>query len=176
MAVFEVVASYDVPLRKIAHGQVFDDEGIKELGCLKDFQKRGCYIFCINYPNGKIPIYVGKTQDRSFGSRAFSADNRLRTQDYLNSLQKLYSMSIFLVAQKSAPGAPNIRDIDRIESWLISKARQRNPNLLNKRKVGNIVIAQQLEIAHLLKSRVRGKPPRVVSDFKSMMGLNDRTP
>ena len=84
MAVFEVSVRHSVPLMQLMRGQAFDEEVLDRLRRERDFEKRGCYVFSVDYPAGSMPAYVGKTQDQSFGSRAFAADTRLRLQNHLN--------------------------------------------------------------------------------------------
>ena len=172
MAIFEVRSRHNIPLRHLSKGRTFDDEAMDALREHTDFGKRGCYVFGISYPTGSLPIYVGKTEEQSFASRAFSNDKLLRIQNFMNSQLRDYKLVIYLISQTESRGAPNIRDIDVIESWLIYHARQRNAELVNKRKVANSVyLGPTLQIVYLHNNFPRGNAPSVVRDFKQMMGI-----
>lgn len=132
----------------------------------------GLYIFALRKQGrggSAVPWYVGKTERRSLAIEALQKDK----------LRK-YAMAL-----GSSPGKPVLyfltprgtadrNRIDKLETFLIWLARQKNPRLLNKKKVHlSPETLQQhlsgLQVAGVLNSG-KGKPGDAANAFLSMIG------
>lgn len=134
----------------------------------------GVYIFAIRRRGRGTanPWYVGLNKGRVRGSLSSEALTRDKLHKYARALASDGSGSALLFFL--SPGDRRSDDIPRLETFLIWLARQRNPRLLNTKKIR--LTPQALGI-HLREHRIPGaltpavgRPARRASDFRKMIG------
>ena len=136
----------------------------------------GIYIFAIK-PKGRgagIPWYVGINEGKTQSSLFREALTNDKLKKYARGLAEQPFGSAWLYFL-----SPEDRRKDRIpelETFLIWLARQRNPHLLNAKKVR--LTPESLK-THLVQHRILGvltsrvgKPPTGASEFRKMIGWN----
>jgi hypothetical protein len=131
----------------------------------------GIYVFALRKPGGlggSTPWYIGKTEANTLGKEALTADKLRKYASALNA-----SVGTPLLYFLTPKGAADRNRIDELEIFLIWLARQKNPHLINKKKVRLSPEALQdhlanLRIAGFLNSR--GNPGSAAVDFKTMIG------
>ena len=135
MKEFTVHGPYPVPLEpnKIAK-MVAKNLKIFWQGVGAMAEKKGVYVFAIRAGRGYTPIYVGKTEARTFAFETFTNTNRAghynpALLDYEKGLPVL-----FLITHPAGKGAVNRRCIDQIETFMIDIASIKNAGVSNVRK------------------------------------------
>ncbi|HYW54661.1 MAG TPA: hypothetical protein VE826_11865 [Dongiaceae bacterium] len=133
-------------------------------------QRIGVYVMGISRKGGSaVPWYVGKTEKNSLGYESLHRD---KIRKYAQALISSGEGTPILYFVTSNSGWDEKR-IDRLETFLIWLARQRNPSLLNAKKVHltpsslNGYLAE-LQIHGILNS-TQGYPGDSIS-FRSMIG------
>jgi hypothetical protein len=134
-------------------------------------QRRGVYVFGLRSQKGAVrPWYVGLAKKQTFAEEAMTHD---KLRKYAAAMfGRTGRPTITLVAAPlTGPG----NSIDDLETLLIWIARERNPKLLNEKKVSSspkklIGLVNKLEIVGVLNSG-KGKPSNAAKDFSKLMGL-----
>lgn len=135
----------------------------------------GLYIFAIRRQRGAgKPWYVGKNEGTDQGSLYKEALTAEKLGKYARALAEEGSGTAFLVFL--SPGDRRSDKIPELETFLIWLARQRNPHLLNKRKVSLTPSSlhwhlHRHQIAGVLNSRA-GHPGKAADAFRKMIGWN----
>jgi hypothetical protein len=136
----------------------------------------GVYVFAIRRKGrgAGVPWYVGKNQGKTQSSLHKEALTNEKLRKYALALAEEDSGSASLYFL--SPEDRRVDDIPELETFLIWLARQRNPRLLNTKKV-RLTPASLNE--HLGNHRIpgiltplRGKPPSGMSEFRRMIGWN----
>ena len=134
----------------------------------------GLYVFAIRPKGGSgVPWYVGKNEGGEQGSLYKEALTPDKLRKYARALAEEGSGTALLFFL--SPEDRRSDNIDDLEMFLIWLARQRNPRLLNKRKVR---LTPQSLYDHLrqhkIKSVLNADPgnPRAATPFKKMIGWN----
>lgn len=150
MTIFVPYGPFNVPTQKARNGKmphaniekVFWEQKGSDLKSLSD--ARGCYIFAIRAAKGYIPWYVGKTAKASFSKEIFNGDNKYKYSCVLSNCGKGNPVMFFVAYPPDKKGPANQPFIDKVETFLIEKCRDKNAKLLNKHK------------AHLAKWAIEG--------------------
>jgi len=136
----------------------------------------GLYIFAVR-PKGRgagFPWYVGINEGKGQSSLYREALTNDKLRKYARALAEEGAGSALLYCL--SPEDRRSDNIPQLETFLIWLARQRNPRLLNTKKVRLTPKVlndhlRQHHIAGVLTSRV-GKPREGTSDFRKMIGWN----
>ena len=135
----------------------------------------GLYVFAIRRQSGSgVPWYVGKNEGRKQGSLYKEALTNDKLRKYARALTEEGSGTALLFFL--SPEDRRSDNIDDLEKFLIWLARQRNPRLLNEKKVR---LTPQSLYDHLQRHRIKGvlnahpgNPGAAGDDFKKMIGWN----
>ena len=134
----------------------------------------GIYVFAIRRQRGSgLPWYVGKNEGKEQGSLYKEALTNDKLRKYASALAEEGSGTALLFFL--SPTDRRSDNIDNLEKFLIWLARQRNPRLLNKRKVR---LTPQSLYDHLRRHRIKGVlnadpgNPGTAGSFKRMIGWN----
>jgi hypothetical protein len=134
----------------------------------------GLYVFAIRRQRGSgLPWYVGKNEGQEQGSLYKEALTNDKLRKYARALTEEGSGNALLFFL--SPTDRRSDNIDDLEKFLIWLARQRNPRLLNKRKVR---LTPQSLYDHLLRHKIAGVlnagpgNPGAAGSFKKMIGWN----
>lgn len=133
----------------------------------------GVYVFAVGRKGGgRIPWYVGINQGKRHSSLHREALTNDKLRKYARALAEEDSGSAMLYFL--SPEDRRSDDILALETFLIWLARQRNPRLLNTKKVR---LSPKSLNRHLRQHRISGvltksvgKPPKAASNFKKMIG------
>ena len=134
----------------------------------------GLYVFVVRRRAGPgLPWYVGKNEGREQGSLYKEALTNDKLRKYASALAEEGSGTarLYFLSPKDRR-SDNINDLEKFLIWL---ARQRNPRLLNKRKIR---LTPQSLYEHLQRHTINGvlnaQPgnPGIAGRFKSMIGWN----
>lgn len=136
----------------------------------------GLYVFAIRR-KGKgagIPWYVGLNQGKRRTSLYREALTNDKLRKYARALAEQDAGSALLYFLR--PEDRRSDDIPELETFLIWLARQRNPHLINTKKVR---LSPKSLYTHLREHRIvglltkrAGKPPKSASAFQQMIGWN----
>lgn len=136
----------------------------------------GLYIFAIRRKGrgAGLPWYVGINEGKGRSSLFREALTNDKLRKYARALAEETTGSALLYFL--SPEDRRSDNIAHLETFLIWLARQRNPRLLNAKKVRLTPKSlnahlQQHRIEGVLASRV-GKPSKGTSDFRTMIGWN----
>jgi len=129
----------------------------------------GCYVFRVLAGKGSTPLYVGKAEKQAFKTECFSADKMMKYNEGLATRKRGRPQLIFLaqVTQKRndfrKPTTGERPFIQALESMLIGKAFEKNPDILN---IQGTRKAQKLEVEGFLNTSqlARGGPAKVLRD------------
>jgi hypothetical protein len=136
----------------------------------------GVYIFAIRKKGrgAGAPWYVGINEGKHKSSLYREALTADKLRKYARALAEESTGSALLYFL--SPSDRRSDKIPELETFLIWLARQRNPRLLNSRKVR---LTPKSLNNHLREHRIAGvltkqagKPPKGVSDFQKMIGWN----
>jgi len=130
----------------------------------------GCYIFSIRAGKGALPWYVGLAEKQSFRNECFKSHKLVH---YNNAIASRRGTPLLTLIAKYTPKGKVIsptgnehRDIQFLETMLISNCLRRNPNLYNIRSTK---LLREIVIPGLLNNP-KGKIAASASDFKSLIG------
>jgi hypothetical protein len=128
--------------------------------------RRGIYVFALRAGQGIKPVYVGKTERRTFEIEAFTDRNLAHKfnpalLDYAKG-----TAVMFFVAHPKTHGAINRNLIDELETFLIGVAWQKNPCLTNIYKMPN----PKWAIKGVVRA-AKGKPTKAETAFRHALGL-----
>jgi len=130
----------------------------------------GCYVFSVRAGKGTLPWYVGKAEKQSFRFECFSA-HKLNHYNNIVAARKGTPL-LTLIAKYSPtrrlvkPGNSEHRDIDFLETMMISAAIRRNPDVLNVR---DTKLLRELTVPGMLNTP-QGKTHSSVVAFRELMG------
>lgn len=162
---FSVSKAFDVPLET---GRLLDGKTcgeaffVGEAAKYKD--KKGCYVFALRNGGGVTPYYVGKTK-KSFGEESFAAQKI--SHHYQPTIARNQGTPVMtFVAIDSARGRTPDSTIREVEKYLIQTAYAKNPRLSNVQNLPK----EWWSIDGVMNAS-RGKPSKIISDFRSMMGI-----
>lgn len=177
MAKFQVVGRYDLDAEDVVntHGLIraLTPASIATFQGLPNAQRKGVYIFSLKGQGGSVmPWYVGMARAQSFAQEAMTKD---KLRKYASAMFGRTGKPVITLVAAPAKGAKT-EAIDRLETLLIWIARDRNPALVNVRKVEStpqkiIGLVNEIEISGVLNKNP-GQPSNHAVDFRSMMGLS----
>jgi hypothetical protein len=134
----------------------------------------GLYVFAIRRQAGSgLPWYVGKNEGRAQGSLYKESLTNDKLRKYARALAEEGSGTALLFFL--SPEDRRSDNIDELEKFLIWLARQRNPRLLNRRKVR---LTPESLYDHLQRHSIKGVlnagpgNPGTAVPFKRMIGWN----
>jgi hypothetical protein len=135
----------------------------------------GLYIFAIRRQRGAgIPWYVGKNEGKHQGSLYIESLTNEKLKKYARALAEEGSGTPLLFFL--SPEDRRSDNISELETFLIWLARQRNPQLINKKKVR---LSPRALNEHLRGHRITsvlnayaGNPGRGANGFRKMIGWN----
>lgn len=127
------------------HGakQIITDQSLKELGPELEAEEPGlsdacgCYVFGVRAGRGMTPYYVGQACKRSILKEALNPSNREKYNKVIS--ESKGNPIIFFIPmrtprgklRKRSKGDGGIPALDFLESWFISMAIEKNPDLIN---------------------------------------------
>jgi hypothetical protein len=130
----------------------------------------GCYIFSIRAGKGSLPWYVGLAEKQSFRKECFSSHKLVH---YNNAIAARKGTPLLTLIAKYTPKDKLInptgnehKDIQFLETMLISNSLSRNPDLYNAR---DTKMLREMVVPGLLNSP-QGKATVSVSDFRGLIG------
>ena len=130
----------------------------------------GCYIFSVRAGKGVLPWYVGLAVKQSFRKECFTTHKLVH---YNNVVSERKGTPLLTLVSKYTPGGKLLnptgnshRDIEFLESLLISNCLARNPDLYNKR---DTKLLREMVVPGLLNTP-QGKAAASVSSFKDLVG------
>jgi hypothetical protein len=128
--IFKVYGPFKVPKKK----GIITDANLSEFWEKTHMhsKKIGCYIFAIRAAKGSVPWYVGKTE-RNFKAEVFSPRN-IKNYNKLIGGRK-GTPFIYLLTDPKKKRKVSGKHINKLETYLILQAIDRNPKLLNTKKV-----------------------------------------
>ncbi len=98
----------------------------------------GCYIFAIRAGKGYTPYYVGQACKWSMLREALNPSNR---EKYNKACSESKGMPVIFFLPMRTPkgryrkkGSSGLASIDFLERWLIAKAIDKNPDLINNKE------------------------------------------
>ena len=162
---FSVSKAFDVPLdaRRLLDGKTCVEAFfVGEAAKYKN--KKGCYVFALRNGGGVTPYYVGKTK-RSFEEESFAAQKISHHYQPIITRNQGTPVMTF-VAIDSARGRTPDSMIREVEKYLIQAAYAKNPRLSNVQN-----LPKELWLIEGVMNASRGKPCKIISDFRSMMGI-----
>jgi hypothetical protein len=131
----------------------------------------GCYIFSIRAGRGSLPWYVGMAEKQSFRDECFTPH---KINHYNNAIAGRKGTPMITLISKYTPGnkivTPNggeHRDIQFLETMLISSALRRNPDLSNKQ---DTKLLRDMVVPGLINSP-QGKAYASVTEFRDLIGV-----
>jgi hypothetical protein len=136
------------PFELSRHGtkKIITKQSLKELKFELDKQKTGlsdacgCYVFALRAGKGCTPYYVGQACKRAIIDEALNPSNREKYNEVLSDSKGTPILFILpmrtptgkLRKKKQASG--RIEAVEFLERWLIMKAIEKNPGLINNRE------------------------------------------
>ncbi|MCB1421000.1 MAG: hypothetical protein KDJ69_00715 [Nitratireductor sp.] len=166
MATFEVSDFYTVPIKVSEKGfKTFDRPAIASwIKSDPILSGNGVYVFSIKAGKGCKPWYIGKAERQTFSKEAFNARNQLQIQDVINDQKG--TLLVQFITQVKARGKPNLSQVREIETFLIGLAAERNHKLINIHgtKKPDWVLNGVINTG-------KGKPTKIQSEFKRLMGI-----
>lgn len=130
----------------------------------------GCYIFSVRAGKGVLPWYVGLAEKQSFRKECFASHKLVH---YNNVVADRKGTPLLTLVAKYTPGSKVVsptgnehRDIQFLESMLISSCLGRNSDLYNKR---DTKLLREMVVPGLLNTP-QGKLATSVSEFRSLVG------
>jgi hypothetical protein len=169
--VFDPYGPFDIPVHSFARGRViapdneikrwWDDLDYDELHALK-----GVFVFALRAGKGYKPYYVGKTSKQGFGRECFTPHKRNKYNHAL--AMQAGTPTLMLLAHPQRRGSINHSAIDSLELELINMAYERNPDLMNERRIEDLPI---YSVAGVLRSG-RGKRSEDATELRRILGID----
>ena len=130
----------------------------------------GCYVFSVRAGKGTLPWYVGLAEKQSFRKECFTSHKLLH---YNNIVAGRKGTPLLTLIAKYTPGEKLIgptgsghRDIQFLETLLISSCLSRNSDLCNKK---DTKLLREMIVSGILNTP-QGKVASSVTEFKSLVG------
>ena len=130
----------------------------------------GCYIMSIRAGKGVLPWYVGLAEKQSFRKECFTSHKLVH---YNNAIAKRKGTPLLTLIAKHTPKGKLVnptgndhRDVQFLETMLISSCLWRNPDLYNARDTKMLL---EMVVPGLLNTP-KGKAVTSVSDFRALIG------
>ncbi|MCX4152648.1 MULTISPECIES: hypothetical protein [Paraburkholderia] len=131
----------------------------------------GCYIFSIRAGKGVLPWYVGLAMKQSFRKECFTSHKLLH---YNNSVAGRKGTPLLTLIPKYTPNGRLVcptgsshRDIEFLETMLISNCLSRNRDLCNKK---DTKLLREMIVSGFLNTP-KGKVTSSVSAFRILIGV-----
>ena len=131
----------------------------------------GCYIFSIRAGKGSLPWYVGRAEKQQFRKECFTSH---KLNHYNNAIAGRKGTPLLTLVAKLTPGEYFVkpsgsghRDIQFLESMLITACVQRNGELFN---VKDTKLLREMSVPGLINNS-QGKDPGSVRKFRSLLGV-----
>ncbi len=133
----------------------------------------GCYVFSIKNRNNFMPWYVGKTEKRTFAKECFEAT---KINYYNEAIAGRKGKPVLILIARltasqnkfSKPTSGTYKDVDFLESMLIGKALEKNPELLN---VSKTQLLREMMVPGIINTP-KGNPSGPVRQLKNALGMN----
>ena len=97
----------------------------------------GCYIYAIRAGKGITPWYVGQAK-KSFYKEVFSPDKYRKYKEHYEGIKKGTPVVLLVIRQTPKGKIENVKiaetEANWVEDYLIRRALDKNPHLLNKQK------------------------------------------
>lgn len=130
----------------------------------------GCYLFSIRAGKGSLPWYVGCAERQSFRKECFTSHKLLH---YNQAIVKRKGTPLLTFVAKYTPGEKLIhptgsrhRDIQFLETLLISSSLRRNASLYNAR---DTKLLREMIVPGLLNTPA-GKTSSSIAQFRALIG------
>lgn len=164
MEAFIVHGPFPVAYEKRKGGRVlvFDDFWEEDADAHNLAEQCGCYVFALRNKS-LVPLYVGKAT-KTFQQETFNNHNKHKYQSGFSDYAKGTPVMFFVVHPKQK-GPANGKQIAAIESFLISAAVAKNPDLQNIKGVK----APQWSIKGVVRSK--GKRSKSAVAFATCLDL-----
>lgn len=131
----------------------------------------GCYIFSIRAGKGILPWYVGLAEKQSFRKECFAAH---KLNHYNMAVAGRKGTPLLTLIAKYTPGQKLVfpngsehRDIQFLETMLISTCLRRNSELFNIR---DTKLLREMTVPGLINTP-QGKAHTSVTDFRELIGV-----
>jgi len=166
MIVFRVVGPLKVQRSQESGGRIIADEDVRKFwqSYGKYANRRGCYVFGRRAGKGYTPGYVGKAT-KGLKQEIFTSDKLTKYQRFLIQRKKGIPIFFFVLAPVRK-GKANLRQIAKVEKYLITLGVSANPKLLNRQNVK----PETWGIRGLIRGG-QGKVAKGASDFRQMLGI-----
>lgn len=132
---------------------------------------KGVYIFAVSAGGSIKPWYVGKTtNEKGFRNEAFAPHKLNHYNEYLAG--RSGTPLLYLTAARTEGGrfrSAGEKEVDWVESFLISLAVEANNDLLNKQKIGFL---RDCSIPGLLNSTAGGSS-KMKAEIKGIFNIKD---
>ncbi len=166
MIIFRVVGPFKVRRSHESGGRIIADENVREFwqsyGKYADY--RGCYVFGRRAGKGFTPGYVGKAT-KGLKQEIFTPDKLNKYQKFLIQRKKGAPIFFFVLAPVRK-GKANLKQIMKVEKYLVNLGVTANPKLVNQ----HYTKPERWGIRGLIRGG-QGKVARGIGDFRQMMGV-----
>jgi len=161
-----------IPERHIG-GRVISPKCIETFwkGCNQFRTERGCYVFARQGGKGYTPWYVGLSAKSCFEKEIFTSDKILKYYNAMSQWDRGTPVVFFLLRSKSTKGATNRSAILQLERFLIERAFDKNPKLINKQHAKE----PSWSIKHVIRDPSHSRPTREAQSFKRLMNMGPVT-
>jgi hypothetical protein len=164
--VFRVVGPFEVHRSHESGGRIIADEDVRKFwqSYGKYADHRGCYVFGRRAGKGITPGYVGKAT-KALKQEIFTPDKLNKYQKFLIQRKKGVPIFFFVLAPVRK-GKANLRQIAKVEKYLINLGFTANPKLVNQ----HYTKPERWGIRGLIRGG-QGKVARGIGDFRQMLGI-----
>jgi hypothetical protein len=166
MIIFRVVGPFRVHRSRESGGRIITDEDARQFwqshGKYADY--RGCYVFARHAGKGYTPGYVGKAT-KGLKQEIFASDKLNKYHRFLIQRKKGAPIFFFVLAPDRR-GKTNLRQITKVEKYLINLGVMANPAIINQ----HYTKTERWGIRGLIRGG-QGKVARGVGDFRRMLGV-----
>jgi len=147
-------------------GRIITDEDAKRFwqSHKKYANRRGCYIFARHAGRGYTPGYVGKAT-KELKQEIFAPDKLNKYHRFLIQRKKGAPIFFFVLAP-DRKGKVNLRQIAKVEKYLINLGFTANPKLINQ----HYTKPERWGIRGLIRGG-QGKVAKGIGDFRQMLGV-----
>ena len=166
MLIFQVVGPFRVHRSRESGGRMITDEDVRQFWQLhtKYSGHRGCYVFARHAGKGYTPGYVGKAT-KSLKQEIFTPDKLNKYHRFLIQRKKGAGVFFFILAP-NRKGKTNLRQIAKVEKFLINLGFSANRHLINK----HYTKIEPWGIRGMVRGG-QGKVAKGAGDFRRMMGF-----
>ncbi len=166
MIIFRVIGPLVVHRSRESGGRIITDEDVRAFwkSNEKYADDRGCYVFGRRAGKGYTPGYVGKAT-KCLKQEIFTNDKLTKYHRFLIKRKKGAPVFFFVLAP-IRKGKANLRQIAKVEKYLINLAATANSELINLHYKNS----ERWGVRGLIRSG-KGKVAEGAANFRKMLGI-----